>query len=72
MSGTTFFDYPYPAYGLSGYDNGTVAYFRQMGYNITYQDPTSSSVSHAIGRLPDGNYLAAADPRKPAGYGAAL
>lgn len=72
LSGITYFELPNQALGLTGYDNGTVSYFRQLGYNVTYQDPTAGSTSHAIGRLPDGNFLAASDPRKPAGYGAAI
>lgn len=71
LSGITYFEYPDPDLGLAGYDNGTVAYFRDLGYNITFQDPTVGSTSHAITRLPDGRLLAASDPRKSAGYGAA-
>ena len=41
-----------------------VAYFRELGYNITYQDPLGGSTSHAISRLPNGNFLAQSDPRK--------
>jgi gamma-glutamyltranspeptidase/glutathione hydrolase len=71
LSGTTFFELPNQACGLAGYDNSTVAYFRNAGYNITYQNPLGGSTSHAISRLPNGNLEAAADPRKSAGYGAA-
>lgn len=71
LSGTTFFELPNQAYRLAGYDNSTVAYFRNAGYNVTYQNPLSGSTSHAISRLPNGLLEAASDPRKSAGYGAA-
>ncbi|TXT13775.1 hypothetical protein VHUM_01142 [Vanrija humicola] len=73
LSGKTYFDYedltrPIP---LKGYDNGTVAYFASLGYNVTYQNPGGSSTSHAISKLPNGQWLAAADPRRPTGWGQA-
>lgn len=71
LSGITYFELPNESYGLAGYNNDTVDYFRQIGYNITYQDPLSGSTSHAITRLSSGELLAASDPRKSAGYGAA-
>ena len=72
LNGITYFEYANPSHGLTGYDNSTVAYFRELGYNITYQDPLGGSTSHAISRLPNGNFLAQSDPRKWAGYGAAF
>lgn len=72
LNGRTYFEYANPSHGLTGYDNSTVAYFRELGYNITYQDPLGGSTSHAISRLPNGNFLAQSDPRKWAGYGAAF
>ncbi|WOO81105.1 Glutathione hydrolase proenzyme [Vanrija pseudolonga] len=73
LSGKTFFDYDDPSrpIPLKGYDNGTVAYFTSLGYNITYQSPFGSSTSHAISKLPNGQWLAAADPRRPTGWGQA-
>ncbi|BEJ16362.1 hypothetical protein CspHIS471_0509670 [Cutaneotrichosporon sp. HIS471] len=74
LSGITYFDAPNPnnPIPLVGYDNGTVDYFRRLGYNVSYQSPRSSSTSHAIARLPSGEWLAASDPRKPAGRGQAF
>ncbi|GMK55224.1 hypothetical protein CspeluHIS016_0202800 [Cutaneotrichosporon spelunceum] len=74
LSGKTFFDYPEPnrPIPLAGYDNVTVDFFRSLGYNVTYQEPYSTSTSHAIARLPSGEWLAASDPRKPAGRGQAF
>jgi len=71
LSGTTFFEYPDPSRNLAGYNNDTVASFREIGYNITYSNPFGGSTSHAIGRLPNGELLAASDPRKISGRGAA-
>jgi gamma-glutamyltranspeptidase/glutathione hydrolase len=56
---------------LVGYNNGTVAYMKSLGYNVTYQG-ISGSTSHVVARLPDGSFEAASDPRKAAGYGAAF
>ena len=72
LNGITYFEYANPSHGLVGFDNTTVAYFRELGYNITYQDPLGGSTSHAISRLPNGDFLAQSDPRKWAGYGAAF
>lgn len=74
LSGITYFDWPDPAnlIPLAGYDNGTVDYFRGLNYNVSYQNPYSTSTSHAIARLPNGEWLAASDPRKPAGRGQAF
>lgn len=74
LSGITYFDWldsdrPLP---LAGYDNGTADFFKGRGYNVSYQDPYSTSTSHAIARLPSGEWLAASDPRKPAGRGQAF
>lgn len=55
---------------VTGYDNGTVSYLRGLGYNTSFVAP-GSTTSHAIGRLPDGQLLAAAEVRKLAAYGAA-
>lgn len=71
LSGITYFEFPRLDLGVEGYNNGTVGYFKDLGYNITYEDPYTGSTSHAIARLPNGELLAATDPRKPAGYGAA-
>lgn len=73
LSGKTYFDYDDPTrpIPLKGYDNGTVAYFTSLGYNITYQSPLGSSTSHAISKLPNGQWLAASDPRRPTGWGQA-
>lgn len=73
LSGKTWFDWeedtaPIP---LPGYNNATVGYFTAMGYNTTFQQPDSTSTSHAIGRLPNGEWLAASDPRRSAGRGQA-
>jgi gamma-glutamyltranspeptidase/glutathione hydrolase len=69
LSGTTLFELPNLAEGIPGYDNGTTSYMRSLGYNVTFA--ASGSTSHAISRLSNGDLLAAADPRRPAGYGAA-
>lgn len=73
LSGKTWFDsndmsHPIPLYG---FDNATVAFMGARGHNVTYQDPYSTSTSHCISRLPNGDWLAASDPRKPAGRGQA-
>jgi len=71
LGGSTLFELPDLSKGLVGYDNGTVAYMKSLGYNTTYQGITGST-SHVVARLPDGRLEAAADPRKQAGYGAAF
>ncbi|ORY23689.1 gamma-glutamyltranspeptidase [Naematelia encephala] len=71
LGGQTTFELPDAAFGIKGYDNGTVAYLKGLGYNVTYVTP-GGSVSQAIGRLEDGSYLAASDPRRISGYGAAF
>lgn len=60
-------------YGLDipGYDNSTVAYLRDLGHNITYVTP-GGSTSSAIGVLLDGRFLASAETRRPAAFGAAF
>jgi hypothetical protein len=59
----TYFELPAPELGISGFDNGTVAYLEEQGYNITYQGEAGST-SHVIIRFPNGMYEAASDPRK--------
>ncbi|CAK9781151.1 gamma-glutamyltranspeptidase [Cutaneotrichosporon oleaginosum] len=73
LSGITYFDWPDPdrPIPLAGYSNETVDFFKDLGYNVSYQSPYSTSTSHVIARLPSGEWLAATDPRKPAGRGQA-
>ncbi|KAJ3716028.1 gamma-glutamyltranspeptidase [Lentinula raphanica] len=70
LDGNTYFEIKSENVGIPGYDNSTVAYFRQMGYNITYED-TSGSTAHVVIRQPNGTIEAANDPRKAAGAGLA-
>jgi gamma-glutamyltranspeptidase/glutathione hydrolase len=63
LSGQTYFELPAPDLGISGFDNGTVSYLAQQGYNITYQGETGST-SHVIIKMRNGLYEAASDPRK--------
>ena len=72
LGGTTYFDYKDLDLNIAGFDNRTVAFLTEMGYNTTWQAPGSTSTSHVIARLPDGQYEASSDPRKSAGYGAAF
>ena len=67
---STVFEYADRSRGLIGYSNSTVAYLENLGYNVSYEDVLS--VSQVIARLPDGRLLAASDPRRSAGRGAAL
>ena len=67
---STIFEYYDPSQGLQGYSNETVAYFKSLGYNVSFAG--GASTSHVIARLPDGQLLAASDPRKSAGQGAAF
>lgn len=71
LSGVTYFELPALAQGLPGFNNGTVAYLKGLGYNATYQGITGST-SHVVARLPNGQFEAASDPRKVAGHGAAF
>ncbi|KAK8847660.1 gamma-glutamyltransferase [Kwoniella newhampshirensis] len=71
LGGRSTFEVPDAEFGIVGYDNGTVSYLAGLGYNVTYVTP-GGSVSQAIGRLEDGSYLAASDPRRISGYGAAF
>ncbi|KAF8824863.1 gamma-glutamyltranspeptidase [Lentinula edodes] len=70
LDGNTYFEYASENVGIAGYDNGTVAYFRDMGYNISYQS-TTGSTAHVVIRQPNGTIEAANDPRKAAGAGLA-
>lgn len=71
LSGETYFEYADPQLGIAGFSNETVAYLREMGYNVTYEDETGST-SHVIVKYPEtGLYEAANDPRKAAGAGVA-
>ncbi|KAJ3744073.1 gamma-glutamyltranspeptidase [Lentinula detonsa] len=70
LDGNTYFEYKSENVGIPGYDNATVAYFREMGYNITYED-TTGSTAHVVIRQPNGTIEAANDPRKAAGAGLA-
>jgi gamma-glutamyltranspeptidase/glutathione hydrolase len=74
LNGRTNVELPQPnEYGLDvpGYDNSTVAFLRELGHNITYVNP-GGSTSSAIGTLLDGRFLAGAETRRPAAYGAAF
>ncbi|KIK69082.1 hypothetical protein GYMLUDRAFT_152648 [Collybiopsis luxurians FD-317 M1] len=71
LDGSTYFEYKDETVGIAGYDNGTVAYFKALGYNITYQG-TSGSTAHVVIRQPNGTIEAANDPRKAAGAGLAF
>ncbi|THU77431.1 gamma-glutamyltranspeptidase [Dendrothele bispora CBS 962.96] len=55
-----------PDIGVPGINNGTVGFFKSIGYNIT---PTFDigSVGHIIIRKEDCEFDAANDPRRPAG-----
>ncbi|KAJ4480098.1 gamma-glutamyltranspeptidase [Lentinula aciculospora] len=70
LDGNTYFEYKSENVGIAGYDNATVAYFREMGYNISYQS-TTGSTAHVVIRQPNGTIEAANDPRKAAGAGLA-
>ncbi|KAJ7728322.1 gamma-glutamyltranspeptidase [Mycena metata] len=70
LSGVTYFEVGSAALGVQGFDNGTVAYLKGLGYNITYEDLTGST-SHVVARAKNGTITAASDPRKAAGRGAA-
>ncbi|KAJ7138819.1 gamma-glutamyltranspeptidase [Mycena filopes] len=70
LSGVTYFEVGSDALGVRGFDNGTVAYMKGLGYNVTYED-LSGSTSHVVGRAKNGTITAASDPRKSAGRGAA-
>lgn len=74
LSGLTYFELPAPELGLKGFNNQTVAFIKSLGYNTTYQGE-SGSTSHVVARLQQGEdkgkFMAASDPRKAAGYGAA-
>lgn len=63
LSGETYFELPAPEFGISGFNNGTVSYLAQQGYNITYEGEAGST-SHVIIKMKDGLYEAASDPRK--------
>lgn len=74
LNGETRLELPQPNnYGLDvpGFNNGTAAFLESLGHNITYVLP-GGSTSSAIGRLLDGRYLASAETRRPAAYGAAF
>ncbi|KAJ3714928.1 gamma-glutamyltranspeptidase [Lentinula guzmanii] len=62
LDGNTYFEYKSENVGIAGYNNATVAYFREMGYNISYE---------IVIRQPNGTIEAANDPRKAAGAGLA-
>ncbi|KAF5383428.1 hypothetical protein D9757_006100 [Collybiopsis confluens] len=71
LDGNTYFEYKDESVGIPGYDNRTVAYFSELGYNITYQG-TTGSTAHVVIRHPNGTIEAANDPRKAAGAGLAF
>lgn len=63
LSGVTYFELPDPELGIAGFNNGTVAFLAEQGYNVTYEGEAGST-SHVIIRFSDGMYEAASDPRK--------
>ncbi|KAF9074615.1 gamma-glutamyltranspeptidase [Rhodocollybia butyracea] len=71
LDGNTYFEFKSENVGIAGYDNRTVAFFRDMGYNITYES-TTGSTGHVVIRQPNGTIEAANDPRKAAGAGLAF
>jgi gamma-glutamyltranspeptidase/glutathione hydrolase len=56
--------------GIPPFNNGTINWLRQLGYNVSGQD-YGASASQVIVRANDGVYEAANDPRLPAGGGTA-
>jgi len=70
LDGFTYFEYKSENVGIAGYPNSTVAYFSEMGYNISYES-TTGSTAHVVIRQPNGTIEAANDPRKLAGAGLA-
>ncbi|KAJ7724372.1 gamma-glutamyltranspeptidase [Mycena metata] len=70
LSGVTYFETGSDALGIKGFDNGTIAYLRSLGYNTTAQDLIGST-SHVVARAKNGTITAASDPRKVAACGAA-
>jgi gamma-glutamyltranspeptidase/glutathione hydrolase len=66
---TTLFEVPF--HGLPGFNNGTVEYLRQRGYNISYL-ASPSSASHIIAVDKDGKFDVASDPRQAASGGTAF
>ncbi|KAJ7088865.1 gamma-glutamyltranspeptidase [Mycena belliarum] len=70
LGGATLVEVRNDALGIAGFSNGTVAYLKGLGYNVTYED-LSGSTSHVVARAKNGTITAASDPRKAAGRGAA-
>nr|UHN91797.1 gamma-glutamyl transpeptidase [Lentinula edodes] len=70
LDGNTYFEYDSETVGIAGYDDATMAYFRKIGYNISYIS-TERSTAHVVIRQPNGTIEAANDPRKAAGAGLA-
>ena len=48
---------------VEGYDNGTVAYLRGLGHNVTFEAP-GGSTAQALRRLGNGTFEAAGEPRQ--------
>ena len=53
------------------YDNGTVAFMKSRGHKVTWV-ARGQSIAHAIRRLPNGTFEAAADPRQKNSGGFAI
>lgn len=49
--------------GIKGYSNETTAFFKQIGANVGFIAP-GSTTAQAIRRLPNGTFEAAGEPRQ--------
>jgi hypothetical protein len=49
--------------GIEGYSNETTAFFKEIGVNITFIEPGSTS-AQALRILPNGTFEAAGEPRQ--------